>query len=185
MRGAIEETAGQPDALETARLLLRPYGAGDLNDLTALYGDPAVTAYTKIGRQTPAECRDLLKGYIDDWQARGFGMRALFTKADGAFTGECGLFWHDRFGVPALRYVLVRDAWGQGFTAEAARATLLDAFAKRGVARIVSVVQDANLASHRVMRKVGMAEFRRAQNAQGELVIYEALAEDWLPPDAA
>ena len=165
--------------LETERLRLRPYRAGDLERVAALYADGEITAFTKLGRRTRAETEAILEGYLDDWRARGFGMRAVLRKDDGAFLGECGLFVLERTGEAALRYALFKPHWGRGYTTEAVRATLADAFERVGLDQVVSIVQTGNAASHRVMENAGLRPLRRASEGEAELVTYALARDEW------
>lgn len=159
--------------LETSRLILRPYGPGDVDDVAALYGDPDVTAYTKLGQRDRAQSAALLDDYMRDWQTLGFGMFALFLKPAGAYAGECGLFVLEPGGA-ALRYAIHKGHWGQGLTREALEPVLAWAFGEVGLTRIVSVVQVRNRASNRVMEKLGFRVERtdRDADADADVLIY-------------
>lgn len=165
--------------LETSRLVLRPYGPGDLEHVAALYGDPDVTAYTKLGRRGRAQCRTILDGYVRDWETHGFGMFAVFPKPPGAFAGECGLFVLGPGGDAALRYAIHKDHWGQGLTGEALEAVLSWAFGEVGLPRIVSVVQVRNRASIRVMEKLGFQVERTGHDTDADAdVLFYALERE-------
>ncbi len=168
------------DEIETERLRLRPYGAGDLDLLAGMYADEAVTAFTLLGRHTRAEAKETLDGYLRTWRDVGYGMRAAFRKHDGAFVGECGLFIRSATGETALRYALLPRCWGLGLATEAVRATLDDAFAAKGLPRVDAVVQVENAASRRVMEKLGIGTVRTARGRHGDLLIYTLTREEWL-----
>lgn len=67
---------------------------------------------------------------------------------------------HDRLEasdlVAELGYRLRRSAWGQGFATEGASALVRYAFHTVGVAEVVATTMAANLASRRVLEKVGL-----------------------------
>ncbi len=67
--------------IETPRLRLVLFAADDLDQLSALYGDPEVMGGRKLGVQSRAECAAWLAGYVAHWRARGFGMWSLRTRA--------------------------------------------------------------------------------------------------------
>ncbi len=90
--------------LETSRLRLRAYSREDLDLLAALYADPEVTAFTKLGSLSRAAAEATLEGYLADRRERVFGMSAVVLKARGEFAGECGFFVLERSGELALRY---------------------------------------------------------------------------------
>ena len=166
--------------LETSRLSLRAYTPLDIDHLAALYADPDVTAFTKLGRLTRAQAEATLAGYLADWRDKPFGMCAAVLKASGEFTGECGLFWLERSDEPALRYAFHKRFWGRGLAGEAASAVIDHAFRLLGLERLVSYVEAPNEASHRVMGKLGLKAERIAQTPKGALHVYVVTAERWL-----
>jgi len=82
-------------------------------------------------------------------------------------------------------YCLRRDAWGRGFAVEAARALVDAAFGQLGVHRVIATCDARNLASARVMEKVGKrreGHFRRDREIKGcwrDTLLYAVLADDW------
>jgi len=151
---------------------MRPYVRADIDALAALYIDPEVAAFTKLGRRTRQQSETVLEDYIRTWHVRGFGMRALFLKPSLDYVGECGLFWHEAFEAPSMRYALVRDVRGRGLAKEAIRATVTDALQALGQEKIYSVVQAQNHVSIHLMNTFGFAEERRSHHNAVELVIY-------------
>ncbi len=167
--------------LETPRLGIRPYESADLDAMAAMYADPEVTALTKLGRRSRAEAEAILAGYVGGWRERGYGMRALFLRPDGAYIGECGFFTHPTTGEAALRYALAKPYWGRGLMAEALRAVIGDGFRAAGLERIVSIVQAENAASLRLMEKVGMRVERTAREGETDLLVYAMSRGEWRP----
>ena len=73
------------------------------------------------------------------------------------FIGWCGLDQREKSQVhPVLFYLLKSRYWGKGLATEAARAVLAYGFEDLGLARIDSGAAHENLASRRVMEKIGM-----------------------------
>ena len=67
--------------IETARLLLRPWQANDLEELEQLWASPAV----RQGRQLPPErIRAIAQSSLQQWQRNGFGPWAAQDRATGA-----------------------------------------------------------------------------------------------------
>ena len=151
---------------------MRPYLRTDIDALAALYADPEITVFTKLGRRTRQQSEAVLEDYIRTWRTRGFGMRALFLKPSLDYVGECGVFWHEKFAAPSMRYALVRDVRGRGLAKEAIRATLADAFQTLGQDKVYSVVQAQNGVSIHLMETLGFDEERRLQLPEVELVVF-------------
>jgi RimJ/RimL family protein N-acetyltransferase len=83
---------------------------------------------------------------------------------DGTFVGRAGLRYADVEGVRELEisYTLVRSAWGQGLASEIARALVAIWEARCSEASLVGIVMKGNLASERVLLKVGFLYERDA-----------------------
>lgn len=151
--------------IETARLRLRPFAAEDLDALASLLADPQVMRY--LGQEggqtmTRVEAEDILGKVMARWRERGFGHFAVLLKATQKLIGLCGLKLLD--GTPELIYVLARNYWRQGYAAEAARACLRYGFEEIGCERIVAVTRPENVASQRVLEKIGMRYERVVQH---------------------
>ncbi len=81
----------------------------------------------------------------------------IILKETGEIIGWCGLDHREpQWPNPALFYLIRRECWGQGYATEAARALIEYAFRVLGIAVIDSACFADNLASKRVMEKIGM-----------------------------
>ena len=173
-----------PPELRTARLLLRPFGLDDVDDVFAYASDPEWSRYLEVPH--PYVRRD----------AEEFLARAIFTS-----TGE-NLRWAIEHGGRAsgflnltaasgsaeVGYGIARTLWGQGLVTEAAGAAIAYGFESLGLERIYAYAVTENEASWRVMEKLGMQRegvLRRRRQIRGEYVddvLYAILRDDWTPP---
>jgi RimJ/RimL family protein N-acetyltransferase len=93
------------------------------------------------------------------WQDHGFGPWVLEVPGEALIIGVVGLS-NLRFALPFAP--AVEAAWrlapllGRGYAYEAARAAIDDGFSRLGPKEIVAFTVPANLASRRVMEKLGM-----------------------------
>ena len=165
--------------LETPRLTLRPYRAEDLDNLAGLYGDPEVSRFTKLGRLDRAQSQATLDGYLEHWRDKGYGIYAVHLKENGAFAGEGGFFTLQDWNETALRYALHKRHWGGGLATELAGALIGHAFATLGFARLVSVVERDNAASHHIMAKLGLTLERRVRVPKTEICVYALSRAAW------
>jgi [ribosomal protein S5]-alanine N-acetyltransferase len=140
--------------LTTERLVLRPYAASDLDDMAAMFGDPAVTAFTFLGQRDRAQTEAVLAEYMGFLAEHRWGMLAILDRNGGAYLGEAGLFVSP-MGTIALRYALARAGWNRGFATEASAAVIDDAFGRLGLVRLVAGVKAENAPSVRVVEKLG------------------------------
>lgn len=148
-----------PPTLETARLLLRPPAADDLELWTArIFADPAVTRYIPSRVVEPrARAERMLAMITASWEQRGFGIWLLADRGSGRLLGHCGLGYLPDTGEVEIDYALAQDAWGRGYAAEAARATLGFGFGRAGLARVIGLAVPENVASRRVLERVGFS----------------------------
>jgi len=173
-------TADQRPVLETARLRLRPVSREDHADLCVLYADPAVMRYINhgIGR-TAEETSGHIERMVKHWEDHGFGMWALRRKAEGDFVGRCGFRYLDDTPLVELGYTLHQRFWGQGLAVEAGRACLEYVFQHFEHDRIVAIALEENLASRRVMEKLGFQFEGPAHYYKTDVVLYALRKADW------
>lgn len=146
-------------SIETERLLLRPLQRSDM-DLyyERIYGDDEVMRYLPAGKAIPRERFEqrIPAFMIEPWQTRGFAPWAVIHKADQEFIGHCGLNpWPDSEEIEVL-YALAKPWWGQGLASEAAQASIDYGFAQLGLPKIIAAAHVENIASQRVIEKLGM-----------------------------
>jgi len=158
-----ERSAGEA-LLETERLLLRRLTEADAPLLHELDSDPEVMRYLSGGPPTPfALIRDEILprfiGYYD--RAPWAGVWAAIERSSGEFAGWLSLRPNDDLARGGdLGYRLRRAAWGRGLATEGARALLNRAFRDLDLPRAYATTYEHNLASRRVLEKLGMRHVR-------------------------
>lgn len=150
---------GPDDTLHTPRLLLRRFrdDAADFEHYAGLYADPDVAVH--VGGVQPREvARRMFAERVLDYYPRhpGLGIWATFERAGGAFVG-LHLLNHIR-GEDYIQvgYTLRRAMWGRGHATEMARAVMRHGFRTLGLPAIHAIVNLDNVASQRVLLKLGM-----------------------------
>ncbi|GAB4474239.1 MAG: GNAT family N-acetyltransferase [Anaerolineae bacterium] len=173
-------------AIETERLRLRLFRMGDVDDYYRLiYADPEVMRYLPGGAPRPhVKAVEAIAYFIGYQDLHGYSLWAVERRADGAFLGHCGLVLLPHGGGKVeIAYAIGRPYWGQGFTTEAAHATLRFGFERLELPAIYALAVPENTASTRVMEKIGMAyrglttEFYEGW----ELALYRADRETFRP----
>jgi RimJ/RimL family protein N-acetyltransferase len=147
-------------AIETSRLLLRPWQPDDLAQLTRLLSDPEVTRYIVVDEPfTPEDVAEVSARTMAQWQHNGFGPWVAIEKATGRWVGRIGLNeildWPGPDKVE-VGWELHREFWGRGLATEGGRAGMHYGFEVVGLGRIMSATMAANAASRRVMDKCGL-----------------------------
>lgn len=152
------------NTLETDRLILRPREVGEAAVYRQLWTerDPRVPPHRRIdldGRPTVADIAASIFAERTDSTVR---MLAVERKDTAEVIGYCGLSIHGNGSAdePEIAYELLRAAHGHGYATEAAQAVI--AWAEHaGYARLRAGVWDWNVASRRVLEKLGFHEMGR------------------------
>jgi RimJ/RimL family protein N-acetyltransferase len=106
-----------------------------------------------------------------EWPVLGFW--AACERESGLFLGWVSLRRNSGIeDVAELGYRFARAAWGKGYAVEAARAIIAAAFESTPLNRVVATTYQENLASQRVMQKLGMT-FLRAFRLTAEDLAHE------------
>lgn len=144
--------------LETERLILRPFCAGDFAAVHAYGSVPENVKYMLWGPNREEDTRAFLRECEADWRAdpiRDYEF-AVTCKPDGRVIGGCNIMRGNSSHEAMLGWILHRDYWRQGITPEAARAMLAYCFGTLGLHRVYATCHAENYGSYRVMEKIGM-----------------------------
>jgi ribosomal-protein-alanine N-acetyltransferase len=131
----------------------------DTDALLQILGDPEVAQWLRPAGQsgpfTRAECEGIIVKKVAHWTAHGFGMSLGFS--DGRCVGRATVQHSLVAGLSEVEvgWAVVRDSWGRGLATQLGRHALADARAA-GFERIVAFTRPENLASRRVMEKLGL-----------------------------
>ncbi|BCL33668.1 GNAT family N-acetyltransferase [Nostoc sp. MS1] len=168
--------------LETARLRLRYFTLDDFEDLFRLYSDVEVMKY--LSPRSREQTQASLIKHIQQWQEHNLGMWAVVHKQSSKLIGRCGLGFLDNTHEVELGYVLDKSYWNLGLGTEASIATLNYGFLTIKLKRIVAIANPQNIASRRVIEKVGM-KYEKLAYYYGQDVVYYAISQSEWQPDKA
>ena len=148
-----------PEQVETERLTLsRPREADLATYCEHIYTDSLVMRTLPGGKalsfgDAMARARANLLGH---WKEHQFGPWLLRLNDDSVVIGHCGLrYWPDSSDVELL-YALGAEYWGRGLAYEAAKVSLRIGVESLGLSEVIAAAFTDNLASMRVLEKVGM-----------------------------
>ncbi len=159
--------------LETERLRLRSFQHEDAKQLHALDNDPEVMRYINGGVSTPFNItqEEVLPRFLSyDKAAPEFGYWVAMPKESHRFLGWFSFnltIKHPR--TVSLGYRLHKEAWGKGYATEGARALIHKGFTELAVECFIATTYEDNLASQRVLEKLGMCLVKRFKLSQEEL----------------
>ncbi len=151
----------QPEPLELKgqRIILRELMQTDWAAIHAYASRPEVCRFQPWGPNTVEETTAFVEAAFTSAQERPrrrFALTVTLTEEDQV-VGLVELNVRDaQFAVGEIAYVLHPDYWGRGLTTEAAGLLLRLGFETLGLHRIYATCDPRNLASARVMEKIGM-----------------------------
>jgi ribosomal-protein-alanine N-acetyltransferase len=163
--------------LTTPRLVLREFVPGDVDDLFAMDGDPQVMRYLGSGLppRTREQCADAIARMVAGGRTReGYGLLHASRRDDGTFVGGCGVFPVPEGDDIEIAYRLPRAQWGKGYATEMARAVLAHALGTLRLSRVIGLVWPENVASQRVLEKIGMRDAGTAFHYGREMRLFVA-----------
>jgi [ribosomal protein S5]-alanine N-acetyltransferase len=160
-----------------------------MNDLTPLYEMHADAEAMKFlgGVWTLKQTRETLERILER-DARGDSRwMAVDELASGRFIGVCwlgplGARWDAELGAGhiELGYRYDRRYWGRGYATEAGEAMLRRGFEEMELPEIVAIVNEENIASDRVLNKLGMKYHRTFRQEGLTIKFYKQTHDDFL-----
>lgn len=164
---------------ETARLILKRFSIADAQGFFELNLDPEVTRYTgDVPFGSVAEAESFIRNY-DHYDRYGFGRWSVLLKVSGEYIGFCGLNYRSNVGEVDLGFRLRRSHWGKGYATEASRGSLVYGFKEYALNKIVARAMKENLASHRVLHKLGMRFEKTFETEGAHWIQYEITQEEY------
>jgi ribosomal-protein-alanine N-acetyltransferase len=174
--------------ITTPRLALRDFLEDDWSAVHDYAADLDVVRYMPWGPNSEEETRAFVERAIAAASAEPrTSFEFAVTLADtGRLIGGCGIRIASRSHRSAdMGYCLRKDAWGRGYATEAAAAVLGFGFDVLNSHRVFATCDTENLASARVLEKLGMrreAHFREDTRLRGrwrDSYLYAVLEQEW------
>jgi RimJ/RimL family protein N-acetyltransferase len=171
------------------RLLLRPFTPDDLEAFMAMHSDPEIVRYVPYPPLSRERAEERLRSIatmtaIDD-EAQNLRLAVVLPETDEV-VGDVSMWCSPSDRLQAeIGYVFNARFQGRGYATEAVSELLRIGFEEAGVHRITANADARNVASIRVMERIGMrreAHFVQGSYEKGEWVDeveYAILAEEW------
>jgi RimJ/RimL family protein N-acetyltransferase len=176
--------------LNSPRLQLRDFVAEDWQDVHAYTSRPEASRFQSWEPDTPDEARAHIQSMItlaNEQPRTGFHLAVVFPEK-ATVIGEAGLDIHSqRFRTAEISYTINPEYWGHGFATEVAATMLLFGFTTLNLHRIFATCDPRNIASERVLQKLGMryeGQMRQTiliQDGWRDSVLYSLLEHEWQP----
>ena len=165
---------------QTPRLLVRAWRDDDAERFFELSRDEGFNEHTfTVYRQETVEgARRWIASERHSLEAASLGMGAVVEKETGRIIGMAGLRLYDspffeRLPVQ-VTYRFERSAWGKGYGTEVAAALISLGIESMGFERVIASIAPDNVASRRVIEKLGMRYFATDHFTDGRPIdLYE------------
>lgn len=164
---------------ETSRLILRPFESSDAEAAFGWFSDPTVMRFTPTGPDTSIEqTKARLANYQQHQITHGFSKWIILERRLGCAIGDSGLLKLEEHGWIDLGFRLAKSHWGKGLATEAASAWVRAAFDDFHIALLTALVHPENVASIRILGKLGF-HFERRDTVMGmNSILFSLLAND-------
>jgi [ribosomal protein S5]-alanine N-acetyltransferase len=168
--------------ISTARLTLRPSTLSDVGELWRLWTDQDVRRYLWDDIEIPRErALDVVTQSVASFADRGLGYWVISPRDDRTVIGFTGVTDLIDPAHIQLLYGLYPAYWGRGLATEAGSAMLRYGFERLGLERIYAGADPPNVASIRVMERLGM-KFALETRIKDLDVVYYARDRDGFAP---
>ena len=159
---------------------MREFEARDLDSAFLLFNDTAVQKYlSPLNRRTREQMKFTLQNFSKRWRERGFGYWCISENNGSKMIGYCGFQYFDETRDVEISFAYFEDFWGRGYAAEAANAALKFGFEKLSLARVFGATHPQNVASRRVLEKLGMVFEKETTHYGIDTVTYSISCEDF------
>ncbi len=157
--------------LETPRFILREFSTDDVDGLFLLESNPNVYRYLSIfhpvtgenlypPKTSKDEVYPIIENIQKQYEENGFGRWAIISKDNNDFIGWCGLKVETEIRKPQvyndIGYRLREEYWGKGIATETAKACMDYGYNKLNLDTICAAAVKDNIASDRVLHKIGL-----------------------------
>jgi RimJ/RimL family protein N-acetyltransferase len=164
--------------LETTRLQLQPCRIEDVELAHALWTNERVRRFLFDERViSQDEARSFVEASVANFAEYGYGLWLVFARDADQFVGFVG-FLRSEGETPNLIYGIHPDFWGAGYATEAASAVLSYALKELALPKVKADVDEPNLASVRVLEKLGMKRVNRAVVEGRPLLYFEQVSSE-------
>ena len=149
-------------SIETPRLLLRPPRLEDFDAWAAFLEDEIATRFLGGPQPRPTAWRTFM-GMCGCWYMTGIAMFSVIEKSSGQWVGRLGPWFPEGWPDHEIGWGIAREHWGKGYASEGAAAAMDYAFDVLGWEYTIHCIEENNVASQGVARKLGSKNLRRVK----------------------
>lgn len=146
--------------LKSENLILREIKLSDAEAIYRIFSDPQVLKYHDVETfKTIEEAKFLIYNLSESFREQEVIRWGIVKKAENIIIGTCGYSgWNKNRLRAEIGYELSPACWGQGIMTKALGAVIKYGFEKMQLNRIEATVMLPNIASMKLLRKLGFQE---------------------------
>jgi RimJ/RimL family protein N-acetyltransferase len=155
------------------RLTYQPVTLESVDDFHELVEDAHVRRFLMDGQLFPREWSEQrVQDSINLFERRGVGLWLARQRESDALVGFCGFLEIPSVHAdPQLVYAMFERFTGMGYATEMTRTAIAEARRQRGFETIVAAVDEENVASVRVLRKIGFRQVSTQAGSVGKVLV--------------
>jgi RimJ/RimL family protein N-acetyltransferase len=156
--------------LVTTRLIVRPMSIADAGFILTLLNEPSWLRFIgDRGVRTIDDAKNYItQGPVAMYASLGFGLCTVELRDSACPVGICGLLKRDYLDAADIGFAFLPAYWGKGYAYEAANAILNFAKADLGLKRILATTRPENIASQKLLEKLGLRFERLMAHPDGD-----------------
>ncbi|WP_338760693.1 GNAT family N-acetyltransferase [Bernardetia sp. ABR2-2B] len=159
--------------VETERLIIEEAILSDASFFFELLNSPNWLEF--IGDRNINSLEDATKyvqeSLIDNYEKNSYGFYKMSLRETNQSIGAVGFLKRDYLDFPDIGYAILPNYEGKGYVSEATQAVFEYGKNNLNLKKIVAITTEENLASQRVLSKIGL-KFIEKVNVDGEELLY-------------
>lgn len=176
------------DYLKGERVIMREIEEKDWVDVHKYASQQLVCRYQPWGPNSEEESKDFVKKIIADAKKnpRSRFVFAIILKGNGNMIGSAEFIIQDYSNkIGEIGYIINPDYWGMGYATEAAKLIIEFSFTNFNLHRIYATCDPRNVASSKVLEKIGMTKEGRMRedllikDGWRDSLLYSILVQEW------
>lgn len=159
---------------ETKRLIIREIKADDFTDLLKLFRQSvAMTFYSD--EQLTDKVHYWIQSMRESYKKNRYGIWICQRRKTGQFIGQCGfqkkVIYNEEYA--ELGVSILKVFWNNGYATEAIKSCIAYGFNTLCLDRILTIVDDYNIAALRLVEKTGFTQLQTKLTDQEKVKIFE------------
>jgi len=166
--------------LTSDRLYLREFVPSDWENIYQLDSDPEVMKYlSQFAMDDKSDYPKIIERCIAYYHENpGFGVWAVIEKESDKFIGWFMLKKYKYSDDQELGYRLMKKYWNRGYATEMSLKLIEYSFLKKNLSKIVAITHPENIASQKVLKKIGMKYIKTIAFKEGDTFYFEIEKEE-------